>query len=181
MNKQILTTLGGAVILFIWQFLSWAALPVHQSSYGYTANQDQIMACLNQYITEPGTYMLPGSPPGTSHEQAEKDMQNDIGKPWASISYHKSFDMSMGMNMARGFSIDLIAMFLLIWLLSQFRQVNIRNSIMSAVAIGCIGYLTIPYLYSIWFEESSVGYLFDAIVPWVFIGAWLGWRMKTEG
>jgi hypothetical protein len=30
MTKQIIGTVVGALILFIWQFLSWSLLPVHQ-------------------------------------------------------------------------------------------------------------------------------------------------------
>ena len=180
MKKEIIATLVGAIILFVWQFLSWSILPVHLSEYGYSANQDQIMSCLSQNLSESGTYMLPGSPPGTSHEQAEKDMEKHLNKPWASIQYHNSFEMNMGMNMFRAFMVDLLAIFLLVWLLRKSSSITIKSAVTSSVAIGFIGYLTIPYLNSIWFQTNSLGHLIDAVVPWSIAGVWLGWYLGRE-
>lgn len=138
------------------------------------------MEFLNQNITEEGTYMLPGVPPGTSQEQAEISMQANAGKPWASISYHKSMNTNMGMNMFRGFVIDLVAAWLLIWLLMKFRTLNIGTAVQSSIAVGIIGYLTIPYLNSIWFESNSLEHLIDAIVQWGLVGVWLGWWLPRK-
>ncbi len=180
MKKQLIATLVGGAILFIWQFLSWAAIPIHKSEYGYTPNQDKIMEALNQNLTEAGTYMLPSVAPGTSHEQTEAEMQKNIGKPWASISYHKSFNVDMGMNMFRGFSIDLLAAFLLTWLLLQFRVLNMQTALKCSLSVGVIAYLTIPYLNSVWFEGNSFEHLVDAIVQWGLVGLWLGWWLPRN-
>lgn len=178
MVKQVIAVLVGAVLLFLWQFLSWSMLQVHQTEFGYTANQDQIMACLGQHLTEEGTYMIPMVPPGTPMDQEQKMMEASIGKPWASISYHKSFDMSMGMNMARGFIVDIVAVFLLVWILGGISNRSLSNCLQISVAIGFISYLTIPYSNSIWFETKSIGYLIDAVVSWSLVGAWLGWYLN---
>ena len=180
MRKQLIASLVGAVILFLWQFMSWAMLPVHHSAYGYTANQDKIMEALNQNLTEEGTYMVPGVPPGTSHEEAEKLMEPNIGKPWASISYHKAFNVNMGMNMLRGFAVDLVAVFLLTWLLLNFATLSMMKALQASIAVGIIAYLTIPYLNSIWFKESSIGHLIDALASWGGVGLWLGWWLPRR-
>ncbi len=180
MKKQIIACAIGALILFIWQFLSWGILPVHKAEYGYSANQDQIMAYLSQNLSESGTYMLPGSPPGTSHDEMEKDMQKNIGKPWAVIHYHSVLDMNMGMNMFRGIVVDLLAIFLLVWLFGKFASLTMKDAVSASVAVGFIAYLVIPYVNSIWFETSSIGYLIDAIVPWAAIGVWLGWYIPKN-
>lgn len=180
MKKQLIATLVGGLILFIWQFLSWAAIPIHKSVYGYTPNQDKIMEVLNQNLTEAGTYMLPGMPPGTPHEQAEKEMEGRMDKPWASISYHKSFSSNMGLNMFRGFSVDLVAAFLLTWLLLNFKTLNMRTAVQSSIFVGLISYLTIPYLNSIWFEGTTIEHLIDAIFQWGILGGWLGWWLPRE-
>lgn len=180
MKKQLVATLVGGVILFVWQFLSWAAIPIHQSEYGYTPNQDKIMEALNQNLTEAGTYMLPGSAPGTSHEEQAAQMERSAGKPWASISYHKSLSTDMGMNMFRGFMVDLVAAWLLVWLLLKFETLNMGTALQTSLAVGIIGYLTIPYLNSIWFEGNSIGHLIDAIVSWGLVGAWLGWWLPRR-
>ncbi|MCC7467273.1 MAG: hypothetical protein IT261_13425 [Saprospiraceae bacterium] len=180
MKKQLVATLVGGLILFVWQFLSWSMLPVHQSEYGYTANQDKIMEALNQSLTEEGTYMIPGVPPGASQEEAQTAMQAANGKPWASISYHKSMNTAMGMNMFRGFVVDLLSAFLLIWLLMKIPNLSLGTAMQASVAVGIIGYLTIPYLNSIWFETDSIGHLIDALVQWGLVGLWLGWYLPEK-
>lgn len=180
MKKQLIATLVGAIILFVWQFLSWALLPIHQSEYGYTPNQDKIMEVLNQNLTEEGTYFLPGAPPGSTQEEQQATMEANVGKPWASITYHKSLDMSMGMNMLRGFAIDLLSIWLLVWLLLRFETLNLTIAVQAAVSVGIIGYLTIPYLNSIWFETDSLGHLIDAVVQWLLVGLWLGWWLTKR-
>jgi len=178
MKTQLIATIVGALILFIWQFLSWSLLPVHQSEFQYTPNQDAIIEALSQHLDEGGTYMIPTVPPGTSMEREQELMKQYEGKPWASITYHKSFSMAMGMNLVRGFATDLVAAFLLVWLLMKFQTRNMTTTLLASISVGLIGYLTIPYLNSIWFETSSIGYLIDAVVQWGLVGVWLGWFLN---
>jgi hypothetical protein len=180
MKKQIIAILVGGLILFIWQFVSWAAIPIHKSEYGYTPNQDKILEALAQNLPEEGTYHLPYPAPGTSHEQAEAEMIARMDKPWASVSYHKSMNTNMGMNMFRGFAIDLVSIFLLCWLFMKFQTLNMNTAVQASVAVGIIGYLTIPYLHSIWFQNGSIEHLIDAVVQWGLVGVWLGWWLPRK-
>ncbi len=81
----------------------------------------------------------------------------------------------MGMNMLRGFATDLVIGFLLFWLLSQMLGMSVTKGATVAVVIGILGYLSIRYMNSIWFETNTIPDLIDAIVPWALSGAWLGW------
>lgn len=180
MKKQLIATLVGGILLFLWQFLSWALIPVHKAEYGYTPNQDKIIEALNQNLTEEGTYMLPMPAPGSSSEQQQATMESYMGKPWAQVTYHKAMSTEMGMNMFRGLVIDFVAVWLFIWLLSGASNLSIATVVPKAVAVGVIGYLTIPYLNSIWFETSSLAHLVDAFVSWGAVGAWLGWWLPRE-
>jgi hypothetical protein len=179
MKKQLIATLVGAIIVFIWQFLSWTTLNVHGSEYKYTANQDKIIEALTQNLEE-GSYMLPQYAPGSTPEQQKAFMESSAGKPWATVSYHKSFDGSMGMNMFRGFVVDLVAVFLLVWLLLKFANLDFKTTLLASWAVGAIGYLTIPYLNSIWFETNTMGYVIDLVAQWGLVGAWLGWWLTKR-
>lgn len=180
MKKQLIATIVGGLILFVWQFLSWTMLQVHKSEFGHTPNQDKILEFLSQNLSDEGSYMLPMPPPGTPMDQEQKFMESYVGKPWAHIAYHKSMSMEMGTSMARGFAVDLLAAWLLVWLLLHFQQLNMRTTLQASIAVGIIGYLTIPYLNSVWFETSSIGYLIDAIVCWGLVGLWLGWWLPRR-
>ena len=179
MNKQLVGTLVGGIILFFWQFLSWAMLNIHGAETQYTPKQDQILEALAKIELDEGSYLLPNVPPDQLDQQEEL-MKPYLGKPWAQITYHKSFDMNMGMNMLRAFVIDLLAAFLLVWLLMKFREKDMMTCVLASLAIGAIGYLTIPYLNTIWFKTSSMGYLVDTVVQWGLVGAWLGWWLNRK-
>ena len=180
MKKLIIGAIVGSLILFIWQFLSWAMLDLHGSQMDHTPQQDAIMEAINNSGLEEGDYFMPRAPRGASSEEAQAVMETAEGKPWALVKYRKTMKSQMGLNMFRGWAICLVSVLLLGWLLGQFAEVNLKKAIIAAVSIGIIGYLTVPYLNSIWFEGNSMPDLIDAIVPWAATGAWLGWWIPRE-
>jgi hypothetical protein len=179
MKKQIIATVVAGILLFVWQFLSWSMLNVHGSEMQYTDKQDAVMQALSQNLKE-GNYFMPNVAPGSTQEQQQAAMEGGIGKPWAMVQYHEALNVSMGMNMFRGIIIDLLAAFLLIWLLMKIPGLNLQTALLSSIAVGFIGYLTIPYLNTIWFETDSIGHLIDAVVQWGLVGAWLGWFLPRK-
>ena len=166
MKKLIIGALVGGFILFIWQFLSFAALSIHDSQMAYTDKQDAILEALATIGLEEGTYMIPRLPAGASGEDAKAFNETRQGTPWARVSYHKSLDMSMPMNMLRGFVIDVVAVFLLCWVLMQMANLDLKTAVLSSMAIGLMGYFTINYLDTVWFEGNSLPDLLDAVVQW---------------
>ncbi len=175
MKKTLIATIVGALILFIWQFLSWAMLNIHQSQMSYTPQQDQILDALNTANLEEGTYFLPNVPPGTSSEDAAAQMEGREGNPWAIVSYRQDLKMAMGMNMFRAFIGNFVAIWILCWFLMKIPGLDLKTSLYVCIGVGLIGYLTINYLNSIWFENNSIPDLIDAVVSWGLVGLWLGW------
>ncbi len=180
MNKQLVGTLVAGLILFIWQFISWNVLKLHQSEMQYTPKQDQIMQTLSQLDLEDGHYMIPMVPDGASMDDEVKLRESMTGQPWATVSYHNAFEVNMGMNMMRGFLLDLLSAFLLVWILMKFRENDFMTSLLASLGVGVIGYLTISYLHQVWMETDSTGYLIDAIVAWGLVGSWLGWWLNRK-
>ena len=180
MNKQLtIGTLVGTLILFFWQFLSWGPLNIHGAENQYTPKQDQILEALNSMDLAEGTYFMPNVPPEKMAEREEFMAQNQ-GKPWAKVTYHKNFDMAMGMNLLRGFFIDLLAAFFLVWIVMKFENRDFKNCLFAALAVGAIGYLTIPYLETVWYKVDNMGYMVDAVVPWGLFGSFLGWFLNRK-
>lgn len=95
----------------------------------YTPKQDQIMEALSQLDLEDGHYMIPSVPDGASMEEEEKLMESMMGKSWVTVSYYKALEVSMGVNMARGFLLDLFSAFLLVWVLMKFRENNFMTNL----------------------------------------------------
>jgi hypothetical protein len=179
MKNQLIGTLVAGIILFFWQFLSWSLLNVHGSEMQYTDKQDAVITALSQNLKE-GSYFIPLAPPGSSTAEEQAYYDGMTGKPWAIVQYHESYNVNMGMNMFRGLVIDLVSAFLLIWLLGNMSNLTMKTALLSSLAVGAIGYFTIPYLNTIWFEGASIGYLIDTVVQWGLVGLWLGWWMTRK-
>lgn len=180
MKKLIIAALVGGSILFIWQLLSFMMLQLHSSQMQYTDKQDEILAALEASGIDEGEYFLPNAAPSASEEDRQAYMEKYTGKPWARLSYHKELKMSMGMNMVREFLIDILSAFLLAWLLLKFADLNMKVSVIASIAVGLIGYLTINYLNSVWFETNSLPDLLDALVQWGLVGVWFGWYLNRS-
>lgn len=179
MKKTILGVLVGALILFIWQFISWGAVNLHSDMQQHTPKQTEILKYLGDNLEE-GFYMLPVSPPGTSSEDMQKQMEESNGKPWAQIYYHKAMDTSMGMNLFRGFVVDLLAVFLLVFILQKMGNASFQTIILSSLSVGLIGYLSVTYVNAIWFQTKTLADLLDAVASWGLIGLWLGYWLRRN-
>lgn len=179
MKKLIIGTVVAALILQVWQTVSWALANIHGAETQYTEHQDKILAVLSENLKE-GQYYVPNAPPSASSEEREAIGEQMKGKPWATINYHPSNDVNMGMNMFRGFIVNLVSGFFLCWILLKFADLNFSSAVMTSIFIGLIGYFTITYMNHIWFEGSTMGYLIDAIVSWGLVGAWLGFFLPEK-
>lgn len=179
MKKLIIGVVVAALILQVWQTLSWAMLNVHAKEQQYTEHQEKILAVLSENLEE-GQYFLPGMPPGVSAEESAARQEAAMGSPWATINYHPVFKMNMPLNMIRGLVVNLISCFFLCWILLRFRDLDFSSAIMTSLFIGLIGYFTITYMHHIWFEDNTIGNLIDAIVSWGLVGAWLGFYLPEK-
>lgn len=178
MKNQLIAALVGGILLFVWQFLSWSFLGVHNSEMSYTPKQDSILQALSGL--EELTYFLPNTPPGTVSADQQAYMEKSLGKPWAILTYHKSMSNNMPMNMARGLAVDFVAVWLLVWLFGKMGGLDFGTALLGSLAVGAIGYMLNPYTMSIWFETSSIGHLIDTVVGWGLVGLWLGWYLGKK-
>ena len=176
MKKLLIGAIVGGIIIFFWQFLSFAALSLHGKALQYTPKQDEILNNLNSLITEDGQYLMPSLPPNATSEEQKASMKTSEGKPWAMVSYHKSMEMNMGMNIIRGLLVDIIAVAMLCWMLSKMNLPTFATILTASVFTGMIVFFTAPYTGHIWYETFDImAYFLDAIVGWGACGLWLGW------
>ena len=180
MKKLLIGGLVGGLVLFFWQFLSWSLINIHASEMQYSPNQDEVLACLQGKLEPGNTYMMPNVPPGTPQADHQSSMNDYMGKPWAKISYRDNLNMDMGTNMFRGFVVNFLAALILTWLLMQFKELTMMKSILACLAVGAIGWLTVNYIDSIWFETKTIAALIDVAVCYSIMGAFLGWWINRN-
>ena len=180
MQKQLIGALVGGLILFIWQFVSFGPGNLHSSQMQHLPQQDAILKALADNNVPEGEYFLPRLPLDASGEAQEQLAKDTEGKPWAQINYHHAYELTFGSNLARGFLVDFLSVFLLIWLLVRMKDLDMKTSVIASLMVGVIGYMTISYLDSIWFKSNSIPELIDTIVQWGVVGAWLGWWLNRD-
>lgn len=177
MKKQIIGAIVAGLVLFIWQFLSWTVLEMHRNMQEYTPKQDEILKHLGENLEE-GFYYLPTTPYGTPTEENQKFYEESMGKPWAQIYYHKALNSNIPVNMARGLIVDIIAMYLLIWVILKMGNPSFTTILSCSVIVGLIGYITGIYVNSIWFQTKVISDLIDSLASFGLVGLWLGWWLR---
>jgi hypothetical protein len=181
MKKHLIAAIVGGIIIFFWQFLSNAALDLHRPAQQYTPKQDTILSFLNSQL-EPGRYFLPTFPAGASTEEQQAQMNSADGKPWAIIDYHSGWsNADMMMNMARGLLVDILIVYLFVWIITRTGTPSFGTIFMSSVLLGLIAFLNFPYAYFIWYKSPGIWSDFmDGIVAWAGVGVWLGWYLNKK-
>ncbi|MEO1261660.1 MAG: hypothetical protein AAFZ15_22850 [Bacteroidota bacterium] len=174
MKNQLIGALVGGLILWIWQFASFGPLQLHVSQMQHTPNQEAIIEMLSQNLEE-GQYFIPRVPVGSSDEEQQAYMAERVGKPWATVNYHSSMQNNFGMNLIRGFAVNFLAVFLLCWIFARMAKLDMKTCVMTSLFAGLIGYLTVTYINSAWFETNSIPELIDVFVGWGAVGLWLGY------
>lgn len=177
MKRKLLFSLIGALIIFAWQFLSYAMPNFHKSASGYSPAQDSILKMLEQQGLKPGMYLLGQPDPSLSAEKQQEAMKALDGKPWAVINYHKENSMSMAMPMIRGILVCFVISFLLFWLFLQQKNPTLTNRLLLSLAVGMIGFFFTPYTNFIWYQNPDIfAHFADGIIPWVILG-FIGHKM----
>ncbi|HEX5152652.1 MAG TPA: hypothetical protein VFW07_14475 [Parafilimonas sp.] len=179
--KIFIGSLVGGIIIFIWQFLSWTVLNLHEPAQRYTPKQDSILAYLSTQFDSSGGYFMPTTPKGASSDEMKKLEENSAGKPWAQIAYHKSLDINMGMSMIRAFITDFLMVLFFCWVIAGFTANSFGKTLLAAILTGLIIFLSGNYIIHIWYQTFDLSaYLTDYLVSWGLTGIWLGWWLNKR-
>jgi len=182
MKKAIIGSIVGAIIIFIWQFLSFGLINFHKASQDYTDKQDAIMGFLNSQGLKEGGYIMPSAPSTAGRDEMEAVMKASDGKPWAKIEFHNKAENStnaMIMNMIRGFLVNLVMVLLFCWLIGKMAAPTFATIVTAALVVGVIAFLNEPYTGFIWYKTFDIwAYFLDAVVAWGLTGIWLGWWLR---
>ena len=181
MKKILIGGLVGGILLFAWQTISWTVANLHEKGQQYTTKQDSIMSYLNNSGLAEGSYMLPRAAPGTTMEEMEKQMASAAGKPWAKLTYYKSMDANMVMNMVRGLLANILIVCLVCWLFAKMGAGSFGTYLVASIAIGIISFTNGVYTGHIWYPLFDINaHLIDALASWGLVGIWLGWWMSKK-
>jgi hypothetical protein len=177
MKRKLIFSAIGAIIIFTWQFLSYATPNFHKSASKYTPAQDSILQAIAKQGLDEGMYFLGQPDPSLSQAEQQAFIDKMQGTPWAVLNYHQNNTMSMAMNMSRGFIVCFVISFILFWLFLQQKEPTLKNRLLLSLAVGIIGFFSIPYTNFIWYKAPDIfAHFADAIFPWLILG-FIGHKM----
>jgi hypothetical protein len=181
MKKYLIGAVVGGLLIFIWQFLSFAVLNLHEPAQAYTEKQDAIMEFLATQNLQEGGYIMPNLPKTASMEEWTAMEENITGKPWASIQYHNSYSNNMTANMIRGVLTNMLLVFVFCWILGKMKALSMGSVLAVSLGVGLIVFLNGPYAGYIWYKFFDIrAHLADAIIAWGLVGLWLGFWMGRK-
>lgn len=155
----------------MWQFISWAAGNFHGQAQKYTPHQDTIQTLLNGLELENGRYLIPSASPELPIEAQNAQWESFMGKPWMFVTYYGPHEMSMTVNMIRGFLADWVFGIFLAYLLMRLGKISVLESVGILLGIGLIGFITITYTNHIWYPTFDLWpMLLDCTIPFIIIG-----------
>ncbi|MCI0449698.1 MAG: hypothetical protein L0Y79_07930 [Chlorobi bacterium] len=184
MKKIIIGTIVAAVIYFLYQTAAWMG-GLHGTPGTYTPKGGEILNYLSQSLGEEGLYMMPMVDPSQPNykEEEQKLHEQNIGKPWAMVFYHKSM---MGMEAGYiliGFLYSLIACLIASMIVYYGNFSSFGTRFLAAFSFGLFtlsqGVLDDMNWWSYpWsFVKAEV---IDLTLGWAITSLWLAWFVKKK-
>ncbi len=178
MSRILISSLVGAIILFVFQAASWMALGIHDGSFKYAPGQDAVLTAMAENLEE-GMYYLPYFD-GTNMTQEEihAAQQANAGKPWAILHYHGSMEMSMAGNMGYGFLIDFFVCLFISLVLVNINVTGFALRMFFVMALAALVALGGPLYQANWFKTPGhflTGELIDILIGYFLAGLWMSW------
>lgn len=192
MKKILIASTVGAIILFLWGFLSWAILPLHFHTYMHSQVQDPILKILANSSVETGAYLLPMADnrnlsyaDSKYREESKRVMTENNGKPMATVYYLKEGYDASGMTFLRGFLFTFLSALAACLILSP--GLAAMNSffgrwwltLLVGLLIGSAG----PLMQYNWMGmpwKFTVDMLADSFLNWAVVGLWFAWYLKNK-
>ncbi len=185
MKNVLIGSIVAAIIVFVYQAMSWMVLPVHEGSMKYTAQQDAILSTLSENLTEDGVYAIPNLPPGSTQEEHEKMGEAMVGKPWAMVHYHQTYSGEMTGKMIYGFIINFIAAFILAYVMWSTREKLNGFGGRICLVLAFVGFTVLQssLMMANWWETPwhyLFGEIIDHVAGWGLGGVWLAWFLGRK-
>lgn len=163
MQKNLLLSVAGGVVLFVWGFVSWAVLPWHNMVANKFTDEAAVSQALKANAPQQGVYFLPFS---------EKDHGPNRVGAFANV-LPQGTDMNMGKQMATGLVTQIVSAFLVLMLLSHTAGLNYGGKVgfvaLAGLTIGFVSHA--PYWNWFGFPASYVGVtILDMTIGWTLAG-----------
>ena len=187
MKKILLAAILGAVIIFLWGFLSWTVIHFHDASYLSLSSGDEVADILKEKINENGVYYYPGDM-GDAESGAELEVLEEKHKkgPLFTIIYIKKGQELMNpMIFIKGFVVFFIAALIITFILNMVKDslptfIRRFSFLLSfALFAGFATYIN-NYVWLHYPLEYSLVMALDVLIGWALAGILIAAIIKPE-
>lgn len=178
-KKFILTVIIGTLTFFIWNAVSWMALPFHTNSMTNIPENAIDFSSLKGTLAGDGVYHYPGLPENNSAESQKKIEEQLQEGPRVTFMVYKEgptkfFDPE---QFIWALLINLITVLLVIYLLSGFAVRNTKTMVLACLFIGLIIAFVSDISLMNWYMfpwDYTLANLIDRIIPFLLLGLLIG-------
>ncbi len=182
MNKILIGSLIGAILVFGWQSVSHLLMHYHDAGYKRVSNDSVVINTLSSNMQYEGRYYVPGIDMNASADEMQKMSEERAGQPWALITYHPELKEDMIMSSVRSFATAFLCVLILLGILGK-NPGGFGAVFFKCLGMGIFAFLFIWYNQNIWMQTPwSVlkGEMYDALIAWGICGIWLGWWLNKR-
>ncbi len=171
MNKSLVkSAIAGGVIVFIWMVISWTVLPWHKSGMQFFSNPNQVAKVITENTRDGGLYFLPAQ------------SNNSEVKPYIfTVVRPEGMDYNSFKPLAISLVIQLIAAYIIAWLVSQTKGFNYRKKVTFITVMGLFAAIVGELPAWNWMGYPAVATLLmmlDLVIAWFLAGLAMGKLLK---
>ena len=184
MKKILLGSLVGAVVLFMWSFVSHMLLPLGHVGIQQVANEDPILDAIRANIQQPGLYFLPGLHYSKySDEPAMKAWKEKAKRgPFVILIHQMQGSDITPAQLATEFVSNLFLALLAALLLSHIAGSFLWRTLAVGI-MGLIAGLDVYVSYWNWFKfptDYTLAVMSDQFIGFLLMGAALSLMVKKS-
>ncbi len=186
--RLLIAAIIGGIVMFIWSAVAHMALPIGEMGMKVAVEQDAALSAIQASATQgEGVYMLPTFAPERMSDKAfvEAFQQQYKSSPYALVIWQPGGNpviASMVPNLIKQLANDLIAAFLLAWVLA-LGAFGFGKRLMVAGVMALFAWIAISLPHWNWFmfpTAFTVGTLLEQLIGWLLAGAAIAWWLARD-
>jgi hypothetical protein len=182
-----IAALFGAIVIFLWQFVSHMLLPIGEMGFRAPQNEGVVLQAASSGLPDSGMYLLPYLAPEKMNDAAA--VQDWTGRAqknpflFVVVGPANTVVTNMAPELARQFVIDLLGALLIAFVLAGTAW-GFGMRVLGAVVFGVFGWLLDIVPMWNWYKfpaDYVVGNLLDQGIGWLLAGIAIAWWLGRRG
>ncbi|MEM8887213.1 MAG: DUF1761 family protein [Bacteroidota bacterium] len=140
MKRKLISVFLGGLILFIWNAISWMALPFHGDSLKNIPDSALNAQILQEQLPRDGVYHFPGMPGGVNKRSLQEIEEHLATGPRITLMVYKSGSSELfnPNTFLLNLIFNLLSVAILLLLLDRLADKSFKNTLTSLLLIGLL-------------------------------------------